>query len=82
MQSFTKIHGWAQMKVPLSYNQSAFILEDNIFAFKWSHSHNVFKVGLINPLDTSLPNVFSFIFRFSLIFMNMQMGLFSYMTTG
>ena len=36
---------------------------------------NVFNVGLITPLDTSLPNVFfSFIFKFSLIFINMQMG--------
>ena len=43
------------------------------------YTHNemsyVFSVGLITPLDTSLPNVFSFIFKFSLIFMNMQTRL-------
>ena len=34
----------------------------------------VLNVGLITPLDTSLPNAFSFIFKFSLInIMNMLM---------
>ena len=33
----------------------------------------VFDLGLITLLNTSLPNGFSLIFKFSLIFMNMQM---------
>ena len=33
----------------------------------------VFKLGLITPLGTSLPNGFPLILKFSLMFMNMQM---------
>ena len=51
----------------ISYNQSAFIFEDNIFLhlsgpIEQIYTHNemsyVFNVGLITPLDTSLTNVF------------------------
>ena len=39
-----------------------------------------FNVGLISSLCTSLSNGFALIFKFSLIFMNMQMRSFSYRT--
>ena len=50
----------------ISYNQNAFILEENIFLhlsgpLEQIYTHNkmsiVFNEGLISPLDTSLPNV-------------------------
>ena len=34
---------------------------------------NVFNVGLTTPLDTSLPDFSPFIFKFSLIYLNIQM---------
>ena len=74
----------------ISYNQNAFIFEDNIFAFKWSNlkinihkkMSSVFNVGLITSWDTSSSYGFPLIFKFSLIFMNMQTRYFSYRTTG
>ena len=51
----------------ISYNQSAYIFEDNIFLYlsgpiEQIYTHNemsyVFNVGVITPLDNSLPNVF------------------------
>ena len=57
-----------------------FILDDNIFAFKWLHWTNwhaqVFSVGPKNPFTpgTSLSNdILPQFLKFSLIFMNMQM---------
>ena len=40
------------------------------------------NAGLINPLGSSLCNGFVLIFKFSLIFMNMQMKKFPYRTIG
>ena len=39
-----------------------------------------FNLGLITPLDTSLPNGFSIVFKFSLIFMNIQMRIQSFLS--
>ena len=68
----------------ISYDQRSFIFRTIFFAFKWPHCTNlhhnemsyVFNLGQITPLDTSLPNVFSLLFKISLIFMNMQMRYF------
>ena len=75
----------------ISYNQNAFIFEDNIFwhlsgPIEQFYTHNKmsygFNLGLIAPLNTSFPNCLSLIFKFSLIFMNMKMRSISYRTTG
>ena len=66
----------------ISYNKNAFIFEDTIFLplsgpieriYTQNKMSYIFNVGLITPFNTSLPNVFSLIFKFSLIFINMQM---------
>ena len=66
----------------ISYNQKAFIFEGNVFLHLSSpieqiYSHDkmcyVFNLGLTTPLDDSLPNDFSNIFKISLIFMNIQL---------
>ena len=66
----------------ISYYQNAFIFEDNIFQhlsgpIEQIHIQKkkswVFNVGLITSWDAGSSNGFSLIFKFPLIFMNMQM---------
>ena len=66
----------------ISYNQRAFIFEDNIFLHlsgpsEQIYTHNkmsyMFILGLMTPLHTIVYPCFSLIFKISLIFMNMQM---------
>ena len=44
-------------------------LRNTLFVFKWP---NWFNIGLITPLGTSLSDDFDLLFKYSLIFMNMQ----------
>ena len=67
----------------ISYKQSAFIFEDNIFFLNLTgpieqiYTRNylscVFNLRLITPLHTIVYQCFYPIFKITLIFMNMQM---------
>ena len=71
----------------ISYQPKSIYFSGKIFFLHFSgpieqiSTHNeisyVFNLGLITPLDTSLPMVFPYFLKKILLFMNMQMSKFS-----